>query len=108
MISLDRSIMMAPAPLAVGQGAVSDEDRQKYEEERARLYQQLDEKDDEIQAQSQLAERLKQQMAEQEDLIKQSKIDYEQVQTEMSRIQAENEVTAPLPPFFSFDYGNLN
>uniref|UniRef100_A0A914XJA2 Kinesin-like protein n=1 Tax=Plectus sambesii TaxID=2011161 RepID=A0A914XJA2_9BILA len=93
MISLDRSIMMAPTPLplAAGMGAVSDEDRLKYEEERARLYQQLDEKDDEIQAQSQLAERLKQQMAEQEDLIKQSKIDYEQVQVEMGRIQAENE-----------------
>ena len=70
-----------------------------------RLYQQLDEKDDEIQAQSQLAERLKQQMAEQEDLIKQSKVDYEAVQTDMARIQQENEVTLLLlrgflPKFF--------
>lgn len=101
MISLDRSIMMAPAPLApgAGMGAVSDEERVKYEEERARLYQQLDEKDDEIQTQSQLAERLKQQMAEQEDLIKQSKVDYEQVQVEMGRIQAENEVSSSLIVF---------
>lgn len=32
------------APLSVGGGAVSDEERLKYEEERARLYEQLDEK----------------------------------------------------------------
>lgn len=92
MISLDRSIAGAPLPLMAGGGAITDAERLKYEEERGKLYQQLDEKDDEIQTQSQLAERLKQQMAEQEELIKQTKIDYEQVQTDMSRIQAENEV----------------
>lgn len=46
-------------------GPISDEERRNYEEERSKLYAQLDEKDDEIQVQSQLAERLKQQLMEQ-------------------------------------------
>lgn len=46
-------------------GPIVDEERRKYEEERSKLYAQLDEKDDEIQVQSQLAERLKQQLMEQ-------------------------------------------
>jgi hypothetical protein len=46
-------------------GPINDEERKKYEEERSKLYSQLDEKDDEIQVQSQLAERLKQQLMEQ-------------------------------------------
>lgn len=46
-------------------GPISDEERCKYEEERSKLYAQLDEKDDEIQVQSQLAERQKQQLMEQ-------------------------------------------
>ena len=46
-------------------GPISDDERRKYEEERSKLYAQLDEKDDEIQVQSQLAERLKQQLMEQ-------------------------------------------
>ncbi len=83
---------MPGSPAAMlGAGAVSDKERLQYEEERARMYQQMDEKDDEIQSTSQMAERLKQQMMEQEDLIKQSKSDYEMVQVEMTRIQMENE-----------------
>jgi kinesin family member 5 len=46
-------------------GPITDEERRKYEDERSKLYAQLDEKDDEIQVQSQLAERLKQQLMEQ-------------------------------------------
>lgn len=41
-------------------GSITDDERRKYEEERTKLYQQLDDKDDEIQAQSQLAERYRQ------------------------------------------------
>lgn len=47
--------------------------------------------DDEIQQQSQLAERLKQQLNDQEELIKQTKTDYDALQTEMQRMQQENE-----------------
>lgn len=46
-------------------GPITDDERRKYEEERSKLYQQLDEKDDEIQVQSQLAERAKKQLQEQ-------------------------------------------
>lgn len=68
--SMSESMIMSsiapPQPLLSSRvGPVSDEERAKYEEERNKLYQQLDEKDDEIQVQSQLAERLKQQLIEQ-------------------------------------------
>uniref|UniRef100_A0A915BL61 Kinesin-like protein n=1 Tax=Parascaris univalens TaxID=6257 RepID=A0A915BL61_PARUN len=92
--SLDRSISVAPVPLLTSAiGAITDADRKKYEEERAALYQQLDEKDDEITLHSQMAERLKQQMNEQEELIKQIKLDYENAQAEVQRIQSENEAS---------------
>uniref|UniRef100_A0A669Q7N7 Kinesin-like protein n=1 Tax=Phasianus colchicus TaxID=9054 RepID=A0A669Q7N7_PHACC len=41
---------------------ISEEERHKYEEEIRKLYKQLDDKDDEINQQSQLMEKLKQQM----------------------------------------------
>ncbi|VDK58408.1 unnamed protein product, partial [Anisakis simplex] len=92
--SLDRSISVAQVPLLTSAiGAITDADRKKYEEERAQLYQQLDEKDDEITLHSQMAEQLKQQMNEQEELIKQIKLDYENAQAEVQRIQGENEAS---------------
>uniref|UniRef100_A0A1E1X3M0 Kinesin-like protein n=1 Tax=Amblyomma aureolatum TaxID=187763 RepID=A0A1E1X3M0_9ACAR len=60
-------------------------------EERTRLYAQLDEKDDEIDRQSQLIEKLKEQMMEQEELISTTRRDYSGLQQEMLRIQQENE-----------------
>ncbi|XP_044732746.1 kinesin heavy chain isoform X1 [Chrysoperla carnea] len=72
-------------------GSISNEERQKLEEERERLYQQLDEKDEEINQQSQLVEKLKDQMMEQEELISCTRRDYETLQGEMNRIQQENE-----------------
>merc|ERR1740122_433013 len=55
------------------------------------MFQMLDEKDDEIQEQSQLVEKLKEQMLEQEDLITATRRDYENLTREMSKIQSENE-----------------
>jgi len=49
-------------------GSLSNEERQKLEEERERLYQQLDEKDEEINQHSQYVEKLKEQMLEQEEV----------------------------------------
>ena len=92
--TLDRSISIPPLQLLTSAtGPITDADRKKYEEERATLYQQLDEKDDEITHHSQLAERLKQQLNEQEELIKQIKLDYENAQAEVNRIQSENEAS---------------
>jgi kinesin family protein 5 len=70
---------------------LSNEERMKFEEERTRLYAQLDEKDDEIDKYSQHLEKLKEQILEQEELITSSRRDYELSQAEMSRIQQENE-----------------
>lgn len=56
-----------------------------------RLYQQLDDKDEEINQQSQYAEQLKEQVMEQEELIANARREYETLQSEMARIQQENE-----------------
>lgn len=72
-------------------GSLSNEERQKLEEERERLYQQLDEKDEEINQQSQYLEKLKEQLEEQEELIASARRDYEQLQQEMSTINQETE-----------------
>ena len=45
-----------------------DGDAAEWAKERERFYQQLDEKDDEINQQSQLVEKLKEQMLEQEEV----------------------------------------
>ena len=64
-------------------------DRSKIMEEREKLLQMLDEKDDEIQEQSGMVEKLKEQMVEQEELIGSARRDYENLTKEMSKIQAE-------------------
>ena len=66
-------------------------DRSKIMEEREKLQQMLDEKDDEIQEQSCMVEKLKEQMLEQEELIGSARRDYENLTKEMSKIQAEND-----------------
>ncbi|XP_074532884.1 kinesin heavy chain isoform X1 [Halichoeres trimaculatus] len=70
---------------------ISEEERQKYEEEIRKLYKQLDEKDDEINHQSQMVEKLKEQMLDQEELLASSRGDSEKVQSELGRLQTENE-----------------
>ncbi|RVE73405.1 hypothetical protein OJAV_G00045980 [Oryzias javanicus] len=70
---------------------ISDEERQKYEEEIRKLYKQLDDKDDEINHQSQMVEKLKEQMLDQEELLASSRGDSEKVQYELGKLQTENE-----------------
>ncbi|XP_015174546.1 PREDICTED: kinesin heavy chain [Polistes dominula] len=93
--SVEGKIDDGPLPATPGgglmAGSLSNEERQKLEEERERLYQQLDDKDEEINQQSQYVEKLKEQMEEQEELIASARRDYEQLQQEMNRIQQENE-----------------
>lgn len=97
---MDESVSAAPqelkldkpsAVLDLGTSQISLEERNKLQEERERMYQMLDEKDDEIQEQSQLVEKLKEQMMEQEELIGATRRDYEALTKEMTKIQAENE-----------------
>ena len=77
--------------LSLGTDSLSNEERMKFEEERTRLYAQLDEKDDELDKQSQLIEKLKEQIIEQEELIGSCRRDNEMLQQEISRLQQENE-----------------
>ncbi|CAG4981268.1 unnamed protein product [Parnassius mnemosyne] len=76
-----------PVPVAVA-SAVEDVAMQAKLEA---LYQQLDDKDEEINQHSQLVEKLKEQMMEQEELIACTRRDYEALQGDMNRIQQENE-----------------
>ncbi|MBN3292103.1 KINH protein, partial [Polypterus senegalus] len=71
----------------------TDAERGKFEEQIAKLYKQLDDKDDEINQQSQLTEKLKQQMMDQEELLASSRRDHENLQAELNRLQAENEAS---------------
>ncbi|CAL8339117.1 unnamed protein product [Lota lota] len=69
---------------------ISEEERHKYEEEIRKLYKQLDDKDDEINYQSQMVEKLKEQMIDQEELLASSRGASEKVQSELSRLQRDN------------------
>ncbi|KAF3857879.1 hypothetical protein F7725_011080 [Dissostichus mawsoni] len=72
---------------------LTDVEKGKCEAEVAKLYKQLDDKDEEINQQSQLAEKLKQQMLDQDELLGSSRRDHENLQAELNRLQAENEAS---------------
>ncbi|XP_059183569.1 kinesin heavy chain-like isoform X3 [Centropristis striata] len=77
---------------AGGGVSVPGDERSKYEEDITNLYKQLDDKDDEINQHSQLAEKLKEQMMDQEELLASTRRDYEKIQEELCRLQTENEL----------------
>ncbi|XP_072238590.1 kinesin heavy chain-like [Leuresthes tenuis] len=77
---------------SAGGVSVSTEEKSKYEEDISNLYKQLDDKDDEINQHSQLAEKLKEQMMDQEELLASTRRDYEKIQEELCRLQTENEL----------------
>ncbi|KAH8400923.1 hypothetical protein KR009_001830 [Drosophila setifemur] len=79
------------AALANMTASVAADERARLATECERLYQQLDDKDEEINQQSQYAEQLKEQVMEQEELIANARREYEALQSEMARIQQENE-----------------
>ncbi|VVC34567.1 Kinesin motor domain, conserved site,P-loop containing nucleoside triphosphate hydrolase,Kinesin motor [Cinara cedri] len=86
--------LVGPVPAIPGgvmTESMSTEERQKLEEEREALFQQLDDKDEEINQQSQDIEKLKDQILEQEELLTSTQRDYEQLTQEMHRITQENE-----------------
>lgn len=93
----DVTTTTAPVPatpssgLSAMVGSISADERARFEAERERLYQQLDDKDEEINQQSQYVEKLKEQIMDQEELIANARREYEALQSEMTRIQQENE-----------------
>ncbi|KAM9232740.1 kinesin-1 heavy chain isoform 2-T2 [Leptosomus discolor] len=74
-------------------GNLTDAERRKCEEEIAKLYKQLDDKDEEINQQSQLVEKLKTQMLDQEELLASTRRDQDNLQAELNRLQAENDAS---------------
>ena len=94
-ISIASTINLGPVRPTAGAGLMvgsfSNDERQKIEAEREQMYQQLDEKDEEINQYTQLIEKLKEQIMEQEELISCSRKDLELQQIEMTRIQQEND-----------------
>uniref|UniRef100_A0A3P8ZHP5 Kinesin-like protein n=1 Tax=Esox lucius TaxID=8010 RepID=A0A3P8ZHP5_ESOLU len=68
-----------------------EEEKSRYEELITDLYQQLDDKDDEINQHSQLAEKFKDQMMDQDELLASTRRDGEKLQEDLSRLQRENE-----------------
>lgn len=80
------------APIGVT-GNFTDAERRKCEEEIAKLYKQLDDKDEEINQQSQLVEKLKTQMLDQEELLASTRRDQDNMQAELNRLQAENDAS---------------
>ncbi|XP_035984026.1 kinesin heavy chain isoform X1 [Fundulus heteroclitus] len=75
-----------------GGGGVSSQERSTQEEDIRTLYKQLDDKDDEINQHSQLAEKLKEQMLDQEELLASTRRDHDKIQEELCRLQTENEL----------------
>ncbi|XP_074386705.1 kinesin heavy chain [Zonotrichia albicollis] len=69
---------------------ISDEERHKYEEEIRKLYKQLDDKDDEINQQSQIMEKLKQQMLDQEEVRTAARGGGEAARRELAALRAEH------------------
>ncbi|XP_069554437.1 kinesin heavy chain-like [Brachyistius frenatus] len=88
----DNTPVIDNLPPAGGVVSVSGDERSKYEEDIGNLYKQLDDKDDEINQHSQLAEKLKEQMMDQEELLASTRRDYEKIQEELCRLQTENEL----------------
>uniref|UniRef100_A0A671LSF7 Kinesin-like protein n=1 Tax=Sinocyclocheilus anshuiensis TaxID=1608454 RepID=A0A671LSF7_9TELE len=83
---------MPPMPGMLG-ARLGDVEKEKCEVELVKLYKQLDDKDEEINQQSQLVEKLKQQMLDQEELLASSRRDHDNLQAELTRLQLENEAS---------------
>uniref|UniRef100_A0A1W7RGD5 Kinesin-like protein n=1 Tax=Agkistrodon contortrix contortrix TaxID=8713 RepID=A0A1W7RGD5_AGKCO len=82
-----------PTPTIGVIGNFTDAERRKCEEEMAKVYKQLDDKDEEINQQSQLVEKLKTQMLDQEELLVSTRRDQDNMQAELNRLQAENDAS---------------
>uniref|UniRef100_A0A3P9JW92 Kinesin-like protein n=1 Tax=Oryzias latipes TaxID=8090 RepID=A0A3P9JW92_ORYLA len=69
----------------------TEEEKLQYERLITDLYQQLDDKDDEINQQSQMCEKLKEQLMDQDELLTSSRQEYQQLQETLSQLQKDNE-----------------
>ncbi|CAF1262741.1 unnamed protein product [Rotaria sp. Silwood1] len=95
-LSTVTSAVLSPTLSVVNAASVGNLDLRsanvdEWEKERSTLYQQLDEKDDEINNLAQTIERLKSQTTEQDELFNQARKDNENLQAELNRLQQESE-----------------
>ncbi|KAK5850006.1 hypothetical protein PBY51_014294 [Eleginops maclovinus] len=72
---------------------LTDAEKAQYGAEMAKMYKEMDDKDEEINQQSQELEALKEQMLDQEELLSSSRRDHDTLQTELNRLLAENEAS---------------
>ncbi|KAL4222761.1 Kinesin-1 heavy chain [Mactra antiquata] len=72
---------------------VSEADKVAFEAEKMKIYQQLDDKDEEIDKQSRMIEKMEQQMIEQEDLITQARRDNDNLQQDLQKISQDNDAS---------------
>ncbi|XP_028992966.1 kinesin heavy chain-like isoform X2 [Betta splendens] len=86
-----RELTVVMDSLALPHVPLSDEEKTHYETLITNLYQQLDDKDDEINQHSQTVEKLKQQQIDQDELLVSNHHDYERLQEELSRLQRDND-----------------
>ncbi|XP_026545272.1 kinesin-1 heavy chain-like [Notechis scutatus] len=94
--AVDKDIAIINDTLTATTGVIGnfgEAERRKYEEEMAKMYKQLDDKDEEINQQSQLVEKLKTQMLDQEELLASTRWDQDNMQAELNRLQAENDAS---------------
>uniref|UniRef100_A0A8D2ZQ17 Kinesin-like protein n=1 Tax=Scophthalmus maximus TaxID=52904 RepID=A0A8D2ZQ17_SCOMX len=98
VLALDKALnndKTAPTPaLSTLPGVtLTGPEKEKCEAEMAKLYKEMDDKDDEINQQSQLLEALREQMLDQEELLTSSRHDHDTLQKELNRLLAENEAS---------------
>lgn len=72
---------------------LTDAEKLKMDSDISKLFKQLDDKDEEINQQSQLVEKLKHQMLDQEELLTSTRRDQDNMQSELNRLQAENDAS---------------
>ncbi|XP_054621042.1 kinesin-1 heavy chain-like [Dunckerocampus dactyliophorus] len=92
-VALNDKITASPAHSGLPGVTLTHADTAQYGAEMAKLYKELDDKDDEINQQSQLVEKMKEQMLDQEELLASSRRDHDNLQTELNRLLAENEAS---------------
>ena len=86
----------APAP-GSGGAPLSSEERAQYEQEKVKLYEQLDEKDDEIQARTAEVQSYREQVVDQEELYVATKRDNDALDRKSTRLNSSHVRTSRMP-----------